>query len=72
MGFCSLQKYTSLDSDEQFSWLSNEIEQRSTRQGCPSAPYIFSPIVDVLGHMLQDERHGVEKMQLLNGKHMIS
>jgi hypothetical protein len=72
MGFCSLQKCTSLDSDEQVLWLSNGIEQKSSRQGCPSTPYIFLPIVDVLKHMLQDERHGVQRMQLLNGKNVIS
>jgi hypothetical protein len=40
---------------------------RSTRQGCPLAPYIFLFIIDVLGPMLHAPRHEVEGLKLLDG-----
>ena len=38
--------------------------QRSVRQGCPLAPYLFLLTVDVLGQMLQHSAHGVKGLQL--------
>lgn len=38
--------------------------QRSVRQGCPLAPYLFLLIVDVLGQMLQHPLHNVKGLQL--------
>jgi hypothetical protein len=37
------------------------------KQGCPSTPYLFLPIVDVLGHMLQDPRMEYLRCSLPNG-----
>ena len=38
--------------------------QRSVRQGCPLAPYLFLLTVDVLGQMLQHNSHQVKGLQL--------
>ena len=38
--------------------------QRSVRQGCPLAPYLFLLTVDVLGQMLQHSIHRVKGLQL--------
>jgi hypothetical protein len=40
---------------------------RSVRQGCPLAPYLFIIATDVLGHMLEDPRHGIEGLTLPKG-----
>jgi len=40
---------------------------RSVRQGCPLAPYLFIIVTDVLGHMLEDPRHGIEGLILPKG-----
>jgi hypothetical protein len=40
--------------------------QRSVRQGCPLAPYLFLFAVDVLGYMLDDNKWGVEGFSLLD------
>jgi hypothetical protein len=37
---------------------------RSVRQGCPLAPYLFIMATYVLGHMLEDQRFGVEGLSL--------
>jgi hypothetical protein len=41
--------------------------QRSVRQGCPLAPYLFILATDVLGHMLGDPKYGVEGLSLPRG-----
>lgn len=38
--------------------------QRSVRQGCPLAPYLFLLTVDVLGQMLQHPCNGVKGLKL--------
>jgi len=40
---------------------------RSVRQGCPFSPYLFILATDVLGHMLDDHRFGVEGLALPRG-----
>lgn len=40
--------------------------QRSVRQGCPLAPYLFLLTVDVLGQMLQHQDCGVKGLRLLD------
>ncbi len=44
---------------------------RSVRQGCPLAPYLFILAMDVLGHMLEDQRFGVEGLSLPRGRRML-
>jgi hypothetical protein len=41
--------------------------QRSVRQGCPLAAYLFILATDVLGHMLGDPKYGVEGFSLPRG-----
>jgi len=40
---------------------------RSVWQGCPLAPYLFILATDVLGHMLDDRRFGIEGLALPRG-----
>jgi hypothetical protein len=40
---------------------------RSVRQGCPFSPYLFILATDVLGHMLEDHRSGVEGLAFPRG-----
>jgi hypothetical protein len=41
--------------------------ERSVRQGCPLAPYLYLLIADVLGHMLEDPKRGVQGFTLPDG-----
>lgn len=41
--------------------------ERSVRQGCPLAPYLFILATDVLGHMLDDPKYGIEGLTLPRG-----
>jgi hypothetical protein len=41
---------------------------KSVRQGCPLSPYLFILVTDVLGHMLDDPRFGVEGPTLPGGR----
>jgi hypothetical protein len=41
--------------------------QRSVRQGCPLAPYLFILATDILMHMLDDPKFGVEGLTLPRG-----
>lgn len=38
--------------------------QRSVRQGCPLAPYLFLFISDVLAYMMNDQRYGILGLRL--------
>jgi hypothetical protein len=40
---------------------------KSVRHGCPLAPYLFILATDVLGHMLDDPKHGREGLKLPKG-----
>jgi hypothetical protein len=40
---------------------------RSVKQGCPLAPYLFILATNVLGHMLDDPKHGIEGLKLPKG-----
>jgi len=40
---------------------------RSVKQGCPLSPYLFILATDVLGHMLDNPRFGVEGLALPGG-----
>ena len=44
--------------------------QRSVRQGCPLAPYLFLLTVDVLGQMLQHPTNGVKGLKLPDSSHI--
>jgi hypothetical protein len=46
--------------------------ERSVRQGCPLAPYLYLFIADVLGHMLEDPKWGVQGFNLPDGNHTTS
>ncbi len=37
------------------------------RHGCPLAPYLFILVTNVLGHMLDDPKHGIECIKLPKG-----
>jgi hypothetical protein len=41
--------------------------ERSVRQGCPLAPYLFILAIDILGYMLADPKYGVEGLALPRG-----
>ncbi len=41
--------------------------ERSVRQGCPLAPYLFILATDVLGYMLEDPKYGIEGLALPRG-----
>lgn len=41
--------------------------ERSVRQGCPLAPYLFILATDILGHMMADPRYNVEGLSLPKG-----
>lgn len=41
--------------------------ERSVRQGCPLAPYLFILATGVLGYMLEDPKYGIEGLALPRG-----
>jgi hypothetical protein len=41
--------------------------ERSVRQGCPLAPYLFILVTDVLSYMLADSKYGIEGLALPRG-----
>ncbi len=40
---------------------------RSIRQGCPLVPYLFILATDLVGHMMEDPKYGVEGLHLPKG-----
>ena len=46
--------------------------ERSVRQGCPLAPYLFILAADVLGKMLDNEVYGVQRLSLPMGHYITS
>jgi hypothetical protein len=41
--------------------------ERSVRQGCPLAPYLFILVTDILGYLMEDPRYEVEGLSLPKG-----
>ena len=46
--------------------------ERSVRQGCPLAPYLFLFVADVLGYMLDDSKYGTQSLKLPNHSYLTS
>jgi hypothetical protein len=72
MGFCEtwVQQVMSLNTNTSAAIIINGEQtrafplQRSVRQGCPLAPYLFLLTVDMLGQMMQHEDYGVKGLRL--------